>query len=403
MIERISVVGLGKLGAPLAAVLESSGFEVIGVDSDPAKVEAYASGRAPVNEPGLQALMDSCAVLDADTDPEAAVLLTDVTFVIVPTPSMDTGDYSLQHVLTACEGIGKALRAKPAYHLIVIVSTVSPGDMRQHIIPYLEMESGRKAGADFGVCYSPEFIALGEVIKGLTRPDFVLIGEHDSRAGMALAEIYRTVTANGTPICRMALEEAELTKIAVNSFLTVKITFANMLAQLCERLPGANVDVVTAAMGLDLRIGQRYLKGGLAYGGPCLVRDNRALAHAARALGVEVCIPSTIDQHNQRELQRLVELVIENTPVDGKVWIQSDAYKLNTDVTEASAGRYLRGALNLEQIETVEQPADADTLVLTLPRAPHYTPCAGQTVIDCWRVLDSVPNGVTLVQIGVGQ
>ena len=130
----------------------------------------------------------------------------------------------------------------------MLTSTVLPGTTRQALLPVLERASGKRAGADFGLCYSPEFIALGSVIRDFLNPDFTLIGEIDARAGDMLEAYYAQVMANHAPARRMSLENAELAKISVNSFVTMKITFANMLASLCEAIPGADVDVVTQAL-----------------------------------------------------------------------------------------------------------------------------------------------------------
>src|SRR5205823_399946 len=153
-----------------------------------------------------------------------------------------------------------------------LTSTVLPGSTRYGLLPVLEGASGKRCGRDFGLCYSPEFIALGTVIKDFLRPDFLLIGESDSAAGDQLQDLYRDVCETQPPVARMSWVNAELTKIAVNTYVTMKITFANSLAMLCQRLPGGDIDAVTSALGLDSRIGPRYLKAGLGYGGPCFPR-----------------------------------------------------------------------------------------------------------------------------------
>ncbi|MFN3329538.1 MAG: nucleotide sugar dehydrogenase, partial [Pyrinomonadaceae bacterium] len=287
MVERISVIGLGKLGASMAACFAYRGFEVIGVDISPKVVDAVNSGKAPVQETGLDDLISANKErIRATLSHEEAVLNSDISFVIVPTPSDERGAFSLQYAAWAYKEIGKALAKKNGYHNVVLTSTVLPGSTRQVLMPVLEKESGKKAGKDFGVCYSPEFIALGSVIRDFLNPDFTLIGELDERCGEQLEQLYSKVVENGAPSARMSIENAELTKIAVNTFVTTKITFANMLAEICEKIPGGNVDVVTKALGMDSRIGHKYLKGALGYGGPCFPRDNIALSFIAKELGV---------------------------------------------------------------------------------------------------------------------
>ena len=153
-------------------------------------------------------------------------------------------------------------------------------------------------GDSLGLCYSPEFIALGNVIRDMLEPDMVLIGESDARAGDVLEALYRGVCENDPPFRRMSLVNAELTKIAVNTYVTMKISYANTLADICERLPGADVESVTDALGLDTRIGGKYLRGAIAYGGPCFPRDNKAFAVLARELGTEAPLAEATDSIN---------------------------------------------------------------------------------------------------------
>ena len=192
--QRISIIGLGRLGAPIAAALASRGFDVIGVDTDPHKVDAINRGQAPVFETGLEELLvEARPRLRATTDVIRAVRETEVSFILVPTPSDRDGGFSLRHVEPACERIGRAMALEDRFHLVVLVSTVMPGATGGPVLEVLTQTSGRTAGRDFGLCYSPEFIAIGNVIEGLINPDLFLIGEYDGRSGDALSGIYRQV------------------------------------------------------------------------------------------------------------------------------------------------------------------------------------------------------------------
>ena len=146
---------------------------------------------------------------------------------------------------------------------------------------------GARSGACSGLCYNPEFIALGSVVSDMLRPDLLLIGESDTTAGDILERLYDVTCENRPAVQRMNFVNAELTKLAINTFVTTKISYANMLADICERLVGADVDVVTRAVGSDSRIGARYMKGAIGYGGPCFPRDNVALSALARSLGAQ--------------------------------------------------------------------------------------------------------------------
>ena len=249
--------------------MAAKGFRVIGVDLDPRKVEDINQGRAPVFEPQLEdTIRASAGRLTAHDDVAAAVAESEITFIVVATPSEADGSFSLRYVLASCETIGRALRAKAGRHLVVLTSTVMPGSTGGIVRETLERASGKRVGRDFGLCYNPEFIALGSVIRDFLNPDFLLIGESDPQSGDILEALYRQVCENQPGVARMNFVNAEIAKLSVNTFVTTKISFANMLARICEALPDADVDVVSGALGLDTRIGIKYLKGAVGYGGP---------------------------------------------------------------------------------------------------------------------------------------
>jgi UDPglucose 6-dehydrogenase len=343
---RISMVGLGKLGACIAACFASRGFSVVGVDVVPRTIELINAGEAPVFEPGLSEMIrDSQGRLRATADFATAVNESDVTFILVPTPSEDHGGFSLKYVKQAARDVGRALAHKDGYHVVVITSTVLPGSTEYGILPIIEAESGKQCGRDFGLCYSPQFIALGSVIRDFLQPDFVLVGESDQRAGDELSRVFKDVCLNDPPIARMSFVNAELAKVAVNTYVTMKISYANMLAAICEQLPGGDVDAVTSALGLDRRIGSRYLKGALGYGGPCFPRDNLALAYLARQLGQPATLAEATDAYNRVVSERIVEKVASYLPELGSVAVLGLAYKPDTNVVEEAPGVKLADSL----------------------------------------------------------
>lgn len=270
----------------------------------------------------------------------------DLSFVVVPTPSDARGAFSLQYAVWAFEEIGRARRAKTGYHNVVLTSTVLPGSVRYGLRPVLERESGKKCGPDFGLCYSPEFIALGSVIHNFLNPDFTLIGEFDERCGSQLEACYASIMENSPPCKRMTIENAEPTKVALNTFVTTKIAYANMLAELCENIQGGDIDVVTDALGSDTRIGHKYLKGAISYGGPCFPRDNVALGFIARAIGSKADISETTDHHNRSFVEKIVARLHPMIPRGATVSILGLAYKPYSHVIEESAGIYLAKAIS---------------------------------------------------------
>src|SRR6266581_2813433 len=331
MVSSVSVIGLGKLGAPMAACFAARGFTVHAVDLNPQKVEAISRGVPPVHEPGLEELLaESGGRICATKDIEAAVSACDATFVVVATPSEADGGFSLRYVIPTCESIGRVLRTKSAYHVVVVTSTVMPGSMGGQIRSALERASGKRCGIDFGLCYSPEFIALGTVIRDFYNPDFLLIGESDPRSGEMLADIYKRLCKNSPAISRMNFINAEITKLAVNTYITTKISYANMLARLCEKLPEADANVVTYALGLDSRIGSKYLKGAVSYGGPCFPRDNRAFAALASRSGAFSDLAEATDRFNRAQIPTLADFIRSQQSANGPIGILGLTYKPNT-------------------------------------------------------------------------
>lgn len=439
MITSVSIFGLGKLGSPLAACFAARGFQVHAVDADVQKVEALNAGTAPVNETGLAELIgQSEGRLRASQDAEKAVRESDATFIVVGTPSEPNGGFSLRYVLPVCESIGRALRTKAGFHLVVLTSTVMPESTGGEVKTTLERASGKTCGRDFGLCYSPEFIALGTVIRDFYHPDFLLIGESDAKSGDLLTDIYKRVCKNSAPVARMNWVSAEITKLAVNTFVTTKISFANMIARLCECLPGADANSVTGALGLDSRIGPKYLKGAVSYGGPCFPRDNRAMAALASRAGAFADLAEVTDRFNRAQIDWIAELIKRRYSGSGPIGILGLTYKPGTDVVEESFGLLLAKALTSANLPVVvydpaaseERVAAAvprvqfaasaqecveksDVVVIAtpwpqfqqIPRESWTRRKSPRTVVDCWRAFTRLGNaeGVRYVMLGFGQ
>jgi UDPglucose 6-dehydrogenase len=438
MRKRVSVVGMGKLGACMAAAIASRGHETIGVDVQAQTVKALQQKRPPVFEPGLAELMAQSDGRLRGTGDYLQTIQTDITFVVVPTPSNPDGGFSLRFVCEAMEQIGQALRHKSSYHLVVLTSTVLPGSTDYVVRPLLERASGKRCGTDFGLCYSPEFIALGSVIRDFLNPDLLLIGECEETAGNELNVFYRDSMGIRAPAARMSPVNAELTKIALNSYVTTKITFANLLAEVCERLPGGDVDAVSSALGLDSRVGPKYLKGGLGYGGPCFPRDNHALAHLLDRIGVCADLPRTVERMNRNQPERVLNLVRSRVPdTRARVTVLGLAYKPNTNVVEESQGieiarrladsgyavvvfdpfamdsaRKVLGSLVAYAGSVAECLVGSAVVVLTsdVPEFASITrqlqECSARPVlIDAWRVLRSQlgPDALSYEAIGMDQ
>jgi UDPglucose 6-dehydrogenase len=388
-VSTISVIGLGKLGGTMAAAFAHRGYTVIGVDINPRSVEAFNNGLAPVYEPGLSDLIKSNRPrLKATLSTEEAILNSDITFVIVPTPSVESGAFTLQYAKHAFAEIGSALGKKNGYHVVVMTSTVLPGSMTASLIPILQEKSGRKCGEDFGVCYNPEFIALGSVINDFLNPDFYLLGEFDKRSGDLLESVHKNVSKNNAPVKRMSIENAELSKIAVNSFVTMKISFANLLAELCNKIPGGDVGVVSDALGMDSRIGRKYLNGGLGFAGPCFPRDNRALAFVGNYLDVDTSLLSANDSYNDGLVARIAADLIERLSPNSTISILGLSYKPNSHIIESSSGVAFARIF----AEAGFRVKAHDTLAIEESR-----PVIGQKVLLCESVDDAIHGSDALL------
>jgi len=396
---------------------------VIGVDARPEVVELLNDGRTALQEPGLAELIDrNRSRLEATSDIAAAAAGAEASFIVVPTPSTANGTFSTRYVIDAVNGIGRGLHRSKNYHVVSVTSTVMPLSTDLEVKPALEAASGRVVGETVGLCYNPEFIALGSVIRDMMHPDLVLIGESDPRAGEVVEAVHRTFIATGVQVRRMTWINAEIAKIAINTFVTTKISYANMLAELCEQLPGGDIDVVTDAIGVDRRIGHTYLRGAVGYGGPCFPRDNAALAAAAAQAGTRADIAVATDVINRRQVDRVARVVRAHAiPRQHRVGVLGLSYKPDTPVVEESQGVMLANRLatdgfatmvfdpsalpdaasalvpSISQARSLAQCVEsADVLILMVPwpafreipallRARPRTPL---TIVDCWRLLD---------------
>lgn len=433
---RVSVFGLGKLGTCLAALFASKGFPTIGVDVDPRVVRAINEGRSPISEPGVDGLLKGVgSFLRATDDSQEAVFHSDISFIMVPTPSTPRNCFSLRYVKEAGRMIGRALKDKKDYHLIVLSSTVLPGSTEHGLMPVVSSASGKVCGADFGICYSPEFVALGNVLEGLLNPSVILIGESDPHAGDVLSDFFSQVCGDGPYTARMNFVNAELAKLALNTYLTTKITFANMVSMMCEKLPGADVDTVTSVVGKDPRIGGRYMKGGLGYGGPCFPRDNLALSYLADVIGCDASLALTTDRMNRNVVDHATNRIMGMAIDKSVVAVLGLAYKENTDVTEESQGFEIARRLSARGIKVLaydgmalkkssgvrgenfrlsgsisECVSEADMIVIANP-APEFKvqldlhlPRRERPLVifDCWRILDRRRLGENVTYIGLG-
>jgi len=327
---RISVFGLGYVGAVSAGCLASEGHYVVGVDPVATKVDLINRGQSPIVETDVGEIIASAAKvgrLRATSDPMQAIRETELSFVCVGTPSLANGNLDLRYIQRICEQIGEALKTKNERHTVVIRSTILPGTMRAIVIPVLEEFSGKKAGMDFGVCNNPEFLREGSAVKDFRSPPKTVIGELDTASGDMLATLYEKLDA---PLIRKDLETAEMVKYVDNSWHALKIGFANEIGNLCKSLRLDAHEVMNIfCQDQKLNISTAYLLPGFAFGGSCLPKDLRALSYKAKMNDLELPILTSILRSNEMQVSRGLQLIMERG--NKKVGILGFSFKAGTD------------------------------------------------------------------------
>lgn len=327
---RISVFGLGYVGAVAAGCLARDGHAVIGVDPSQAKVDLINSGRTPIIEAKIGEIIQEAVAdgrLTATTDVAKAIANSDISFICVGTPSQANGGLDLRFVRKVCEEIGAALRDKVGFHVIVQRSTVLPGTACELVIPTLEEHSGKRTGIDFGVCANPEFLREGSAVNDFDHPPKTVIGETDPASGDLLEKLYENIQA---PLIRTDIKTAEMVKYADNAWHAVKVTFGNEIGVFAKAL-GIDGHKVMEIFFQDqkLNLSSYYLRPGFCFGGSCLPKDVRALNHRARVMDLDLPLVGSIMQANQAHLERALQMVIEKA--NKEVGVLGFSFKAGTD------------------------------------------------------------------------
>jgi len=313
-----------------SACFSDAGHEVVGVDTNPLKVEIINEGRSPIVESGVEDLIGRAVKekrLRATTDPLEAVENSDLSFVCVGTPGRANGSLDLSYVKGACKQIGTALERKRRFHVIAIRSTMLPGTIEDTVIPTLEVYSGKTAGRDFGVVINPEFLREGTAVADFYHPPFTLIGSDDEDSAQMLERLYAHLDA---PLLTIGTKEAEMVKYVCNCFHALKVSFANEVGAICKAF-GIDSHRVMEVFCKDtkLNLSPYYLKPGFAFGGSCLPKDLRALTYCAKGADVEVAVLDAILASNRKHIERAVEMVL-NTGKK-RIGVLGLSFKAGTD------------------------------------------------------------------------
>jgi UDPglucose 6-dehydrogenase len=309
--DTVSFVGLGYVGLCTATVMASKGIKTIGVDVDEKRIEQLGKGHPPFHEPQLEQMLKAAVRkkrMEFTTD-ASRVAQANTIFLTVGTPSRDDGSIELAYVKKATQNVGSAIAESPSYHLVVIKSTVIPGTTTDVVRHILEAASEKLIGPELGLASNPEFLAEGSAIKGTLQPDKIVIGAFDTKSGATLTKLYRRIYSKiKIPTIVTDPTTAETIKYASNAFLATRVSTINTIANICQRVPNADVETVAKAIGLDPRIGRLYLKAGPGYGGSCFHKDLQALISFSRSLNYDPLLLAAVEEVNQRQASEIVNL-----------------------------------------------------------------------------------------------
>ena len=327
---RISIFGLGYVGAVSAACLAKEGHEIVGVDPNRSKVDLINQGKTPIIEKDIGELIAVTVGqgnLRATTEVDDAIATTEMSLICVGTPSQLNGSLDLKYVRRVCEEIGASLKDKNDYHVVVARSTMLPGSMRLVVLPSLEQTSGKVAGKDFGVCNNPEFLREGTAVYDFYNPPKTVIGEIDERSGVMLESLYEKMDA---PLLRTEIEIAEMVKYTDNVWHALKVGFANEIGNICKELCIDGHKVMDIfCQDTKLNLSPYYMKPGFAFGGSCLPKDVRALGYKGRSLDLDLPIINAILPSNQNQIERGLKMIMGKGRK--KVGILGFSFKAGTD------------------------------------------------------------------------
>ncbi|HEV2138470.1 MAG TPA: UDP-glucose/GDP-mannose dehydrogenase family protein [Nitrososphaerales archaeon] len=439
---RVAFVGLGYVGLSTAACFAKRGFVVHAVDVDKEKVERIQRGELPFHENGLESLLQSSlrnGSLNLSSTYDR-VAESEIVFITVGTPSNSDGSIDTKFVEAASGEIGRRLSSVSKYRLVVVKSTVVPGTTETLVRPILERQSGKKVGNLLGLAANPEFLHEGLAIKETYDPDALVIGGHDKKASELLTRMYRSFYKRLPPTVTTTPSNAEMMKYAINGVRATQVSFVNMVADICSRVPGSDMDEVRKGLSLVAKLDERYLSAGLGFGGSCLPKDARALAAFAKSCSVDDSLISAALIFNERRARQAV-MMAEGLggPLAGKkVSVLGLAFKSGTDdvresvslsltriLVESGARVFVHDPIAMENArlvlggavsysETVEACLKDSYCCFVATGWPQYrglrphqvrTLMARPVIVDGRRVLKQRPfrnKGVLIATIGTG-
>jgi len=338
-IDKISLVGLGKLGLPLLVTFANNNQKIIGIDIDQNKINLLKNKKIPFFEPKLnEYLNNGYENIDLNTTFDNVVNKSDVYIILVNTPSTENGEFSNKYIYDAISELCKKIKeTNKSDFLFILSSTVMPGT-HNDLIKQIESESGKKLNDDFGFVYIPDLVALGSVINDFENPDLLIMGESNEKYGNIAETIYSKIIKNNAPIVRMSLIESEITKVSLNAYITMKISFANFIGNISDKF-NCNPNNITKALGYDRRISPHYIKSGLPFGGTCFPRDTWAFIKMSENIGLDAVHIKATQKINENQFNILYSKVSKHK--NKKIGIYGLSFKPETSVLTESAGYYI--------------------------------------------------------------
>ncbi len=365
----ICVIGTGYVGLTTAVGFTAVGNKVIIVGKNKKKIDKINKGVLIIYEPGMGKELEKCVKnksLQATDNLEYAIKNSDIDFICVGTPSREDGSIDLSDVEKISQDIGKVLKSLNEYHVVVVKSTVVPQTTEEIVIPNLEKYSGKKAGKDFGVCMTPEFLREGVAMSDFMKPDRIVIGEYDKKSGDVLQNLY---SGFDSPIMRTNLRDAEMIKYASNALLAAKISFANEIGNICKII-GIDSYEVMKGVGMDHRLGPHFLNSGCGFGGSCFPKDISAIIAKAKELDYEPILLESVMDVNKKQKVRLVDMLKKRVGnLKGKkIAILGLAFKADTDdIREAASIDIIKRLKSEGAIISAYDPKAIDNMKTLFP------------------------------------
>ena len=356
---KIGVVGLGFVGLSLTSVLSSKGYDTVGIDINKDKCKKISKGISPFFEPELEKILKNGLKKKLKISNDFSLINNcDFLFVTVGTPQNTNGSIDLSIIKKAISTIGESLKKNKKKPIIFVKSTVTPGTMKKIILPILEKKSNKKAGKDFGLISNPEFLQESSAIRDTKFPHVVVLGDYQTKF-MKKAKIFFMKLHPNVPIIITNHETAEMIKYANNSFLATKISFINQLSNICQKIPGANIDDIAKTIGLDPRIGKLFLNAGPGYGGSCLPKDMKALINFANISGINPTLLNAVEEVNTKQLEQIISLTKQKLGnlSSKKITILGTAFKPDTDdIRDSIAIELIKKLLKKKAKITIHDP-----------------------------------------------